>query len=65
MEIIEMLADYAEFVTVEGTHVQVHDFKGFDDDWCEIMVDLPEELEIIIDDLIELGYDVNWDGEDI
>lgn len=74
MEIIEMLADYTEYVDMvvifEGTAreqswIQVHDFEGFDDHWHEIMIDIPEELEMIIGDLIDLGYVVHWDSEDI
>lgn len=74
MMTIEMLtnfAEYAEIVTVfagtaqEQSWIQIHDFEGFDDDWDEIMIDLPEELDPVLDELIEQGWEIRYDSEDI
>ena len=74
MMTIEMLtnfAEYAEIVTIyagtdrEQSWIQIHDFEGFDDDWEEIMIDLPEELDPVLDELIEQGWEIRYDSEDI
>ena len=72
MEIIEMLSNYG-FITVEDMTITVEDFIGFDDDWNEIyneeyeaMDDEEEEaLYSLLEDLVALGYTVNWTSEDI
>lgn len=74
MMTIEMLTNFAEFaeiVTVfagtadEETWVQIHDFAGFDENWNEIMIDLPEEIYPVIAELRENGYEIRYDSEDI
>ena len=72
MEIIEMLSNYG-FITVEDMTITVEDFVGFDDDWNEIYneeyeaMDEEEEeaLYSLLEDLVALGYTVNWTSEDI
>jgi hypothetical protein len=74
MMTIEMLtnfADFAEITTIfagtdrEQSWIQIHDFEGFDDDWNEIMIDLPEELDPVLDELKEQGWEIRYDSEDI
>jgi hypothetical protein len=74
MMTIEMLAnfaDYAEITTIfagtarEQSWIQVHDFEGFDENWDEIMIDLPEEIFPVLDELAEQGWDIRYDSEDI
>lgn len=74
MMTIEMLIDFTEYATIttiyEGTDrerswIQVHDFEGFDEDWAEIEIELPEELEIILSDLHGQGWEIRYDSEDI
>ena len=74
MMTIEMLinfAEYAEIVTIfagtdrEQSWIQIHDFEGFDDDWNEIMIDLPEELFPVLAELREQGWEIRYDSEDI
>ena len=74
MMTIEMLtnfAEYAEIVTVfagtarEQSWIQIHDFEGFDSDWNEIMIDLPEELFPVLAELREQGWEIRFDSEDI
>lgn len=72
MEIIEMLNNYG-FITVEDMAITVEDFVGFDDNWGEIyneeyeaMDDEEEEaLYSLLEDLVALGYTVQWTSEDI
>lgn len=74
MMTIEMLtnfADFAEITTIfagtdrEQSWIQIHDFEGFDENWDEIMIDLPEELDPVLDELIEQGWEIRYDSEDI
>lgn len=71
IEMLNNFADFAEITTVfagtdrEQSWIQVHDFEGFDDDWDEIMIDLPEELEPVLDELAEQGWAIRYDSEDI
>ena len=74
MMTIEMLtnfSDFAEITTVfagtarEQSWIQVHDFEGFDENWDEIMIDLPEELDIVLAELVEQGWEIRYDSEDI
>ena len=71
IEMLNNFADFAEITTVfagtdrEQSWIQVHDFEGFDDDWDEIMIDLPEELEPVLDELAEQGWEIRYDSEDI
>jgi len=71
IEMLTNFSDFAEIVTIfagtdrEQTWIQIHDFEGFDDDWDEIMIDLPEELEPVLDELAEQGWEIRYDSEDI
>lgn len=74
MMTIEMLtnfAEYAEIMTIfagtdqEQSWIQIHDFEGFDSDWNEIMIDLPEELFPVLAELREQGWEIRFDSEDI
>lgn len=74
MKTIEMLtnfADFAEITTIfagtdrEQSWIQIHDFEGFDENWDEIMIDLPEELDPILDELVKQGWEIRYDSEDI
>jgi len=74
MMTIEMLSnftDYAEITTIfagtdrEKSWIQIHDFEGFDENWDEIMIDLPEEIFPVLDELVEQGWEIRYDSEDI
>ena len=74
MMTIEMLAnftEYAEITTIyagtdrEQSWIQIHDFDGFDENWDEIMIDLPEEIFPVLDELVEQGWEIRYDSEDI
>lgn len=75
MMTIEMLlttfAAFAEITTVfagtdrERSWIQIHDFEGFDENWNEIVIDLPEELDPVLAELREQGWTIHFDSEDI
>lgn len=74
MMTIEMLtnfADFAEIVTIyagtarEQSWIQIHDFEGFDENWNEVEIELPEELCAVIVELREQGWVIRYDSEDI
>lgn len=74
MMTIEMLNNFADFVGIwtiftgtarEQSWIQVHDFGGFDEDWNEIKIELPEELFPVLAELREQGWEIRYDSENI
>lgn len=74
MMTIEMLAnftDYVEITTIftgtdrEKSWIQIHDFDGFDENWDEIEIELPEEIFPVLAELREQGWEIRYDSEDI
>ena len=74
--IVQKTLDYIADELAAGRNVELRNFgvfeirrrkssKGRNPKVPQIMIDIPEELEMIIGDLIDLGYVVHWDSEDI
>ena len=56
MMAVEMLENFKEYVDVAGTVVFVYDTDG----WMPI--DLPEELYIVLKELVDNGYKVEYES---
>lgn len=59
-------ANEFEMVILEKDNsIYVKDFEGFDENWEEIIVEIPDELWEILGQLKELGVKVRYASEDI
>jgi hypothetical protein len=64
-ELLNMFKGYEEFVTVQDNEVYVYDFEGFDDEWEEIMVDVPDIVYERASACELMGVIVRFASEDI
>lgn len=64
-ELEKMFEGYEEYVELSENHVLVLDFEGFDEEWNEIMIDVPDVVCERANVCCLLGVEVHYASEDI
>lgn len=64
-ELEKMFEGYDEYVSIAENYVMVLDFEGFDEEWNEIMADVPEVVIERADVCCLMGVEVHYASEDI
>lgn len=64
-ELEVMFEGYEEYVEIKENELLVLDFEGFDEDWEEIMVDVPDVVFERASACELMGVEVHYTSEDI
>lgn len=64
-ELEKMFEGYKEYVELSENYVLVLDFEGFDDNWNEIMIDVPDVVCERANVCCLMGVEVHYASEDI
>ena len=64
-ELKVMFEGYEEFVEIHDNVITVYDFEGFDENWEEIMVDVPDVVFERASACELMGVEVHYTSEDI
>ena len=64
-ELEKMFEGYEEYVELSENYVLVLDFEGFDDNWNEIMIDVPDVVCERANVCCLMGVEVHYASEDI
>lgn len=64
-ELEKMFEGYEEYVEISDNYVNVLDFEGFDENWNEIMIDVPDVVCERANVCCLMGVEVHYASEDI
>lgn len=64
-ELEKMFEGYEEYVELSENYVLVLDFEGFDENWNEIMIDVPDVVCERANVCCLMGVEVHYASEDI
>ena len=64
-ELENMFKGYEEYVKISDNYIYVVDFEGFDDNWNEIMIDVPDVVCERANVCCLMGVEVHYASEDI
>ena len=64
-ELEKMFKGYEEYVELSENYILVLDFEGFDDNWNEIMIDVPDVVCERANVCCLMGVEVHYASENI
>ena len=64
-ELENMFKGYEEYVKISDNYIYVVDFEGFDENWDEIMIEVPDVVCERANTCCLMGVEVHYASEDI